>query len=176
MAAQQIVNIVIGGPAGAGKTTFVETLKAPEPFTDAVNETDLPEPSVIDFGRMDLDEDVKIQLYGLPAERKYRDHWQILLAASIGYIMLVDSTRPETFASVRAMLKIFAEHNPGLYVIGANKPEHPGAKSPDEIRKALHLPASIPVLPCDVTRKDSAESVLLQLLYSVLDDIEDSSE
>ena len=42
----------------------------------------------------------------------------------------------------------------------------------DEVRDRLELAPHVPVVACEATDKDSVKSVLLALLYSVLDEIE----
>ena len=49
------------------------------------------------------------------------------------------------------------------------------ARSENELRDALQLSDGVPIVPCDATDKESVKTVLLALLYSVLDEIEQTA-
>jgi signal recognition particle receptor subunit beta len=87
----------------------------------------------------------------------------------LGFIVLIDSVRPETFREARRILEVFRGYAPTPYVVAANKQDLPDAWSAEDLRIALKIAQEIKVLPCVATDKESVKNVLLELLYSILE-------
>jgi signal recognition particle receptor subunit beta len=98
--------------------------------------------------------------------------WEILSEGMLGFIVMVDSTRPETFREARSILETFRAYAPTPYVVTANKQDLEDAWDIDDMRIALRLDPSLKFLPCTATNKDSVKNVLLELLYSILAEME----
>jgi signal recognition particle receptor subunit beta len=90
----------------------------------------------------------------------------------LGFIVLVDSTRPETFREARSILETFRAYAPTPYVVAANKQDKKDAWDVDDMRHALRLDAKTKLLPCIATDRKSVKDVLLELLYSILAEME----
>ena len=88
-------------------------------------------------------------------------------------LILVDSTRPETFRETNRIIDFFVSYRDTPYVVAANKQDKPNAWSPDELRLALRLPPHIKVLPCVAAERESVKNVLLELLYVIMQQSED---
>jgi uncharacterized protein len=84
----------------------------------------------------------------------------------------VDSTRPETFREARSILETFRAYAPTPYVVAANKQDLPDAWELEDIRLALRLGSKVKLLPCVATKRDTVKGVLLELLYSILAEME----
>jgi signal recognition particle receptor subunit beta len=87
----------------------------------------------------------------------------------LGFIVLVDSSRPETFREARSILETFRAYAPTPYVVAANKQDHKDVWDLDDIRIALRLEDQIKLVPCVATKKEDAKNVILELLYSILE-------
>jgi signal recognition particle receptor subunit beta len=87
----------------------------------------------------------------------------------LGFIVLVDSVRPETFREAKHILDVFRGYAHTPYVVAANKQDLPDAWSPDDLRIALRIDRDIKVLSCVARDKESVKNVLLELLYSILE-------
>lgn len=61
-------------------------------------------------------------------------------------------------------------------MIAANKQDHEDAWQPDDLRIALKIDGAIKVLPCVANDKEAVKSVLLELLYSILDTMDQSAD
>jgi signal recognition particle receptor subunit beta len=85
---------------------------------------------------------------------------------------MVDSTRPETFREARSILETFRAYAPTPYVVAANKQDLEDSWDIDDMRIALRLDPKLKFLPCVATSKDSVKNVLLELLYSILAEME----
>jgi hypothetical protein len=62
------------------------------------------------------------------------------------------------------------------YVVAANKQDLPDAWSPDDLRIALKIDKNIKVLPCVAVDKESVKTILLELLYSILERMQTEEE
>jgi signal recognition particle receptor subunit beta len=85
---------------------------------------------------------------------------------------MVDSAKPETFREAKSILETFRAYAPTPYVVAANKQDHPDAWEPEDLRIALRIEESVKLLPCIAKDKESVKSVLLELLYSILEEME----
>jgi signal recognition particle receptor subunit beta len=86
----------------------------------------------------------------------------------LGLIVLVDSTRPETFRETNRIIDFFTGYRDAPFVVAANKQDHENAWSPDELRLALRLGPDVKILPCVATDRDAVKNVLLELLYVIM--------
>jgi signal recognition particle receptor subunit beta len=98
--------------------------------------------------------------------------WEILSEGMLGFVVMVDSSRPETFREAKSILETFRAYAPTPYVVAANKQDHPEAWTPEDMRIALRLDPNVKLLPCVATNRDSVKNVLLELLYSILAEME----
>ena len=174
----QTVKIVVTGPFNAGKTAFIQTVSEIDVVAterkisseaEKVKETTTV---AMDFGRITVDEDLVLYLFGTPGQRRFDYMWEILSEGMLGFIVLVDSTRPETFREARGILETFHAYVPIPYVVAANKQDMEDAWDIDDMRIALRLPPEVKLLPCVATDKQSVKQVLLELLFSIMEEIE----
>ena len=84
----------------------------------------------------------------------------------------MDSTRPETFREARSILETFRAYAPTPYIVAANKQDRAEAWELDDMRVALRLDPKIKLLPCVAFHKESVKTALLELLYSILAEME----
>ncbi len=174
----QTVKMVITGPFNSGKTEFIQTVSeidvvATERRISSEAEKIKDTTTVaMDFGRITVDEDLVLYLFGTPGQKRFDFMWEILSEGMLGFIVLVDSTRPETFREARSILETFRAYAPTPYVVAANKQDLDDSWDIDDMRIALRLDPALKFLPCTATSKDSVKNVLLELLYSILAEME----
>src|SRR5450756_3096083 len=118
----------------------------------------------MDFGRITVDEDLILFLFGTPGQRRFDFMWEILSEGMLGFIVIVDSSRPETFREARSILDTFRGYAATPYVIAANKQDSEDAWAPDDLRIALKVDPSTKVMPCMAISRESVKGVLLELL------------
>jgi small GTP-binding protein len=175
----QTVKIVVTGPFNSGKTEFIRTVSeidvvATERKITAESEKSIKETTTVamDFGRITVDDDLVLYLFGTPGQKRFEFMWEILSEGMLGFIVMVDSTRPETFREARSILETFRAYAPTPYVVAANKQDLENAWDLEDMRVALRLDPKVKFLPCIATRKDDVKKVLLELLYTILAEME----
>lgn len=174
----QTVKMVVTGPFNAGKTQFIRVISEIEVVSTERKITSDPEKIkdqttvAMDFGRITVDEDLILYLFGTPGQKRFDFMWEILSEGMLGFVVLIDSARPETFREARRILEVFRGYAPTPYVVAANKQDSEDAWLPEDLRIALKIPDRVKVLPCVATDKESVKSVLLELLYSILEEMD----
>ncbi|MHC1740454.1 MAG: ATP/GTP-binding protein [Anaerolineaceae bacterium] len=178
----QTVKIVVTGPFNSGKTELIRSVseidvvstekKVTSDFEKVKESTTV----AMDFGRITVDDDLILFLFGTPGQKRFDFMWEILSEGMLGFIVMVDSTRPETFKEARSILETFHAYAPTPYIVAANKQDLADAWDVDDIRLALRLDPNVKILPCIAKQKGSVKTVLLELLYAILDDVEGKNE
>jgi small GTP-binding protein len=177
----QTVKMVVTGPFNAGKTEFIRSVSEidvvnTERRVSSVSERVVKEATTVamDFGRITVDEDLVLYLFGTPGQRRFDFMWEILSEGMLGFVVMVDSTRPETFREARSILETFHAYAPTPYVVAANKQDKEDAWEIEDMRHVLRLGPRIKVLSCIASDRNSVKTVLLELLYSILAEMEGS--
>ena len=114
----------------------------------------------MDFGRITLgDEDLVLYLFGTPGQRRFWFMWDDLVRGAIGAIILVDTRRlQDSFAAVD-----FFEARRLPFLIAVNEFDGAPRFPEGELRKALSLPARVPVITVDARQRDSAKQALITI-------------
>lgn len=171
----QAVKMVVTGPFSAGKTEFIgavseiDVVSTERRITSAAEQIKETTTVAMDFGRITVGADLVLYLFGTPGQRRFDFMWEILSEGMLGFIVIIDSTRPETFREAKRILETFQAYAATPFVVAANKQDHVDAWEPDDLRIILSLSKDVKVLPCVAFDKESVKNVLLELLYSVLE-------
>jgi len=170
----QNVKIVVTGPFNAGKTQFIRSISEIDVVNTERKITSQPEKIkesttvAMDFGRITVDDDLILYLFGTPGQKRFDFMWEILSEGMLGFVVMVDSSRPETFREARRILETFRAYAPTPYIVAANKQDREDAWEVEDMRVALRLDPEVKLLPCIATDKEKVKSVLLELLYGIL--------
>lgn len=175
----QAVKMVVTGPFNSGKTHFIQSVSeidvvATERKISSDGEKNVKDQTTVamDFGRITVDNELVLYLFGTPGQKRFDFMWEILSEGMLGFVVMVDSTRPETFREAKSILETFRAYAPTPYVVAANKQDAPDAWDMDDLRIALRLDPAIKLLPCVATDREKVKDILLELLYTILSDME----
>lgn len=169
------VKVVIVGGFGVGKTTLVGSVSEIRPLTTeetmtqagvGVDDTAGVERKksttvAMDFGRISINEELVLYLFGTPGQQRFWFLWNGLFEGALGAVVLVDTRRLEVSFDVIGRL----EERGVPFVVAVNT--FPGAPvyPLDELRGALDLPQSVPLVACDARQRDSSRDVLMALMH-----------
>jgi uncharacterized protein len=165
--------IVVVGGFGVGKTTLVGAVSEIHPLS---TEEVMTEASVgvddgsrvgdkhtttvaFDFGRITLDQERVLYLFGAPGQERFWYLWDQLFAGSLGAVVLVDTRRlADSWYAIDRL-----EYHQMPFVVAVNRfdPPPPGL---DQVRDALSLPGDVPLIDCDARQRESAKFVLITLV------------
>jgi small GTP-binding protein len=177
----QTVKMVVTGPFNSGKTQFIQSVSEIDVVSTErkiSSEAERVKDSTtvaMDFGRITVDADLVLYLFGTPGQKRFEFMWEILSEGMLGFVVMVDSTRPETFREAKSILETFRAYAPTPYVVAANKQDNDEAWSIEDLRIALRLAPEIKLIPCVATDREKVKNVLLELLYSILAEMETTS-
>ena len=172
------VKIVVTGPFAAGKTTLIRTiseitvLSTEKDITDETRSRKTETTVAMDFGRITIDRDLVLYLFGTPGQERFDFMWEILGEGMLGYVLMLDATRPESAEEGRTILEAFRRMARVPYVVALNRSDGLDPAEEARVRETLDLDPDVPVVPCDATDRESVKAVLLALLYAVLDSLE----
>src|SRR5512140_3742524 len=149
----QTVKMVVTGPFSAGKTQFIQSVSEIEVVATERKISSRQERAVkdsttvaMDFGRITVDEDLALYLFGTPGQKRFDFMWEILSEGTLGFVVLVDSARPETSREARRILDTFRSYSNTPFLIAANKQDDEDAWPPEDLKIALGLDAEVKVL------------------------------
>ena len=173
------VKVVVTGPFGAGKTSLISTiseidfLSTEKAVTDVTATQKARTTVAMDFGRLTIDEDLALYLFGTPGQKRFDFMWQILAEGMLGFIVLVDAQRQDATAEAADILRFFRDSADVPFVVAVNKSGDEPQAAVQEARRDLAVPDRIRVVACNALDRESVKGVLLELLYAVLDDVEE---
>ncbi|MFE3328455.1 ATP/GTP-binding protein [Streptomyces sp. NPDC059176] len=168
------VKVVVVGGFGVGKTTLVGSVSEIRPLTteetmtqagvgidDTAGVDDKTSTTVaMDFGRISINQELVLYLFGTPGQERFWFLWRGLFEGALGAVVLVDTRRLEVSFDVIGRL----EERGVPFVVAVNTfPEAPGYPV-EELRGALDLPTSVPIVLCDARQRSSGKDVLMTLM------------
>ena len=170
--------IVVAGGFGSGKTTLVGAISEIDPLTTEAMMTEAsvghddtsatPNKSTttvaMDFGRLSLDSDLVLYVFGTPGQHRFWFMWDDLAVGAIGAVVLVDTRRlADAFPSID-----FFENRKLPYVVAINCFDRLLHHQIEDVRHALTISPSVPIMACDARERESAKQVLISVVQHAI--------
>ncbi|MFF4953120.1 ATP/GTP-binding protein [Streptomyces chattanoogensis] len=173
------LKILVAGGFGVGKTTLVgavseiRPLRTEERLTEAgrpVDDLDGVEAKTtttvaMDFGRITLNDELVLYLFGTPGQDRFWFLWDELVRGALGAVVLADTRRlTDCFAAID-----YFERSGLPFTVAVNCFDGAERYPAETVREALDLDPAVPVMLCDARHRDSAREVLISVVEHALE-------
>jgi signal recognition particle receptor subunit beta len=115
----------------------------------------------MDFGRISIDQDLILYLFGTPGQDRFWFLWDELARGAVGAVVLVDTRRLDiSFAAVN----YFENDSTVPFIVAVNMFHGRLWHDLDEVRQALDLAPEVPLITVDARDHQSVKEALLALM------------
>ncbi|GES34557.1 ATP/GTP-binding protein [Streptomyces angustmyceticus] len=173
------LKILVAGGFGVGKTTLVgavseiKPLRTEERLTEAGRpiddldgvETKTTTTVAMDFGRITVNDELVLYLFGTPGQDRFWFLWDELARGALGAVVLADTRRlADSFSAID-----YFERRGLPFTVAVNCFDGADRYPPESVRDALDLDPQVPVVLCDARQKDSARDVLISVVEHAME-------
>ena len=114
----------------------------------------------LDFGRISIDDDIVLYLFGTPGQQRFWFMWDELARGAVGVVILADTRRlADCFPAVD-----YFELRRIPFVVAINNFDGAPRFHSEAVRIALDLDPEVPVVSCDARERTSSRDALVVLV------------
>lgn len=171
------MRLVVTGPVGAGKSTFIravseiEVVNTDRLATDQTAELKATTTVGFDFGRLQFDPEMVLHLYGTPGQSRFEFMWEDLIHKAHAYILLVPAHRPAEFRKAQLIYEFMANQVVLPMIVGVTHSDREGAWSFDNVAIAMGFTTDIerpPFVSVNAMEPKSVTQALVALIHQYL--------
>lgn len=167
---QDQLKLIVAGPVGAGKTTFVKSISEIDTVdTDVKASEDLGKEYTtvaMDYGLLTLD-GIPLHIYGTPGQDRFDFMWEILCQGALGLVLLVRGDKIADFAKSRNILDFITSRIDVPFLIGVTRYDKPDCWDTQTIADFFGLD-EWQVIGINATTQDDCLGILACLLELVV--------
>ncbi|NLI40019.1 MAG: GTP-binding protein [Caldisericales bacterium] len=168
------LKILVTGPFSSGKTTFINALS--DIITVQTEEKVWGEDAKIkqtttvglDFGRIQVDDDVQIYLFGTPGQDRFDFIWEDMVKGSHGVIILLDRSDWRSVMQTKKFVDFYASRTSVPMVVVANKSDLKDILPVEFIHAYIDADPSVGFVEAAGKNRNSARKVLEEVLTRIL--------
>ncbi|MEM9889610.1 MAG: GTP-binding protein [Actinomycetota bacterium] len=172
--------IIVAGAFAVGKTTLIATISDEQVVGTEVGtsgaEASVKETTTVgmEYGTFAVggdDVEVELNLFGVPGQPRFSFMWDIVSQGMDALLLLVDAQRPETWTEALGVGRHFRRQRHVPVVVAINRT--------DDVDAAVAaIQAEVPIegahyVTCDPRDTESARAAVIEVLYLLLDQLED---
>jgi uncharacterized protein len=163
------LKLVVSGPVGAGKSTFIRSLSETEVVdTDEAASENIGKAMTtvaMDFGTLHLDGQ-PLYLFGTPGQDRFDFMWEILCEGALGLVLLVAGDRPQDFPHARRILEFITSRIAVPFIVGVTRQDLDRVWQPDDVADYFDLQPH-QVIGLNATKTTPCVNVLVHLLQHI---------
>lgn len=165
--------IIVSGPFGSGKTTLIKHV-SDEQFSgkDVPTTGDLAQYKAmttvgLDFGILNIDDELSVHLFGTPGQARFSFMWKILAKGALGGILLVDSASDRAIEEAKAMIHAWDDIADFPLIIGATKQDLEEAMPLEKLAETLNS-GDVPIFAVDARERDDNRMLVMSLIQEIM--------
>lgn len=136
------MKVLVSGPVGAGKTTFVNILGGAQSFgTEELASESIGKAATtvaMDFGTVAVGEH-QVQLFGTPGQERFAFMWDILREGAQGLLLLIAGDKPSQISNAQRILEFVNNRRPIPVVVGVTRQDLAPVWTPKDVAAFLRL-------------------------------------
>lgn len=166
-----VVKVVVSGPFGAGKTTFVASASGDTALGSESDVTDstaaLKDQTTVAMDHASVvgpSNQYMVTLFGTPGQERFTFMWPLLAQGMHAYLLLVDASRLQSMAQLKGVIKHFANFAPeSPFLIAPNRWDSDEVPL-DELAEFLDVDPNV-IVECDPRDPAQCRALLEQLVH-----------
>ena len=174
----EIMKLVVTGPVGAGKSTFIRSVSeiaVVDTDRKATDETAQMKPTTtvaMDFGRLQFGPDMALHLYGTPGQSRFDFMWDVLIQQAHAYLVLVPANRPAEFRNARMIQRFMKARSTAPMILGFTHTDCDDAWDREDVAIALGFADGLhrpPIVSLNALEPQSVATALMELVAHCLE-------